>query len=130
MRQIWLASFTYGKANLDRVEVIKETPKTFTVGPWRETRRTLGWQSFPERFSKETYCCFVTLKEAMEYLVKTAQEYVKQCRDELTKAKEEHHTLVELSQNSTDPKKFEEFVADIRIERTRRESQQRRRENK
>ena len=95
MRQIYVASFSYGKANLTRVEVVKETPKSFMVKS-RESKIILGWQYLPERVSKEKHHYFDTPEQAMEHLVKCGHEHILACRKKLEQAISEHHKLIQL----------------------------------
>lgn len=94
MREIYVASFSYGKANLDRAEVVRETQKSFMIAP--NFKRILGWQYLPDRLSKEKHHCFDTLDEGLAYLENAQREHILACREKLDDAISEHHKLVEL----------------------------------
>lgn len=93
MREIWVASFTYGTANLSKAQVIKETDKTFQVQ--HSPERILGWSFLGVRLWKKNNHCFDTPDEALEYLVKAAEGHVQSCQMEVGKALAEHKELVE-----------------------------------
>jgi len=96
MSKIFVASFRYGRANLSKVEVEKETEKSFIIGRRSKEEKLLGWRSLPARISKEKYNCFGTSEEALDYLVDAAREHITACRERLRKAVEEHCKLVKI----------------------------------
>lgn len=73
MKMMYVAKFAYGKANLSRVEVEKETDKTIVVA---SDSNLMGWQYFRQRTRKANIHLFQNKEDALSYLVDKGQQYV------------------------------------------------------
>lgn len=94
IREVWVASFTYGKGNLSKALVVKETEKNFVIE--RNPEKILGWQWLPARLSKKSGRVYLTPEEAMDYLVRAAQEHIAACEEAVVNAVKQHSELVRL----------------------------------
>ena len=90
-RYIFVAKFAYGRANLAKVKVEKETEKAFTVT--KELENLLGRTYLPGRLLKGKYFCFDTANDALLYLKEYADKYVAGCKNALMKAEEQARHL-------------------------------------
>lgn len=94
MTEVYVASFKYGSANLSKAQVVKETTKSFMIAPKPE--KILGWQWLPKRLSKKSGRVYLNPGEALDYLVREAEQYLVGCRKNVESAVEEHDKLVAL----------------------------------
>ena len=74
MKTMYIASFSYGKPNLARVLIEKETSKTISV--FSHTN-LLGWQWFGKRTHKEKLNMFSCRQEAFEFLLEKVRSCAK-----------------------------------------------------
>ena len=91
-RFIFLANVKWGP-NLNKLEVIKETPKTFKIG---EEINILGSKEWKSRILKDTERYFDDPVEAIEYLIVQQAEVIKQCEIKLDDAHSDQELLEEL----------------------------------
>jgi len=80
---IYIARFEYGKGNLSKAEVIKETEKTYFV---TDEEDILGWVYVSGRVRKDDNI-FLNIDAAVYYLIEKASEYIVACEVNIDKAK-------------------------------------------
>lgn len=90
MMYIFVAKFSYGRASLAKVQVTKETPKTFVIAGYE---RVLGSQWLGKVLLKSKSGIFRTPEEAMAYLIEKAEAYVESCENALDQARERVYDL-------------------------------------
>ena len=95
MDRLFVVDFSYGQANLARVEVIKETPKNYFINTLSK-EAILGWIYLPERLSKAKYAYFKTVDEALNYLVSCACHNVAVLENNLLEARNHLEKLVSI----------------------------------
>jgi hypothetical protein len=99
----YAAKFEWGKANLARIGIVKETTKTYSVAPDYEP--LLGYMYFPSVTKIGTYQLFGTLPDANAWLIAQAKAYAAKLDAEAAKAHEYttqlHVVLDSLSRNNS-----------------------------
>jgi len=91
-RFIFLANVRWGP-NLNKLEVIKETPKTFKIG---EEISILGSKEWCKRVNKENDRYFDDPIEAVEYLIVEQAKVIQQKEIELDDAHDDRELLEKL----------------------------------
>jgi len=90
---LFVAEFQRGKAALCKVEIIKETAKTFVIKGRYGERTPLIGKMFPPRErllkSDHNFRGFKSCDDALAYLVARAEGYVATCQEKLAKAQEQ-----------------------------------------
>ena len=76
MTKLYVAEFSrHGTASLARVELVKETPKTYVVD--RTTyEKLLGYSYGNKQLLKANHNCFLTAEEAIGYLLGKINKYL------------------------------------------------------
>ena len=98
MTKLYVAEFSYGKAHLSTVELVKETPQIYRVE--RSTKKDLfGWQFLPDRLYKSKYHCFSTAEEALDYLLIQAHLYISDLETKLVRAKDTPKVLAQAKED-------------------------------
>lgn len=92
MKTIYIAHFEYGKANLTKAKLVRETPKTLFV---EKAAAIMGRIYIPHstRLSKEKYRFFFSGQEALAYLVSQAEKHVRLQHEKLEGAMQERDRL-------------------------------------
>lgn len=93
---LFFAEFKYGKPNLCRSKIVKETEKTFTVG---DEEILLGnpYAFFFGRKTKKTkYKYFTNYGDALKYLIDEAKNEVDRLERELVEVKAAERTLMSM----------------------------------
>ena len=86
MTKLYIAEFSYGKARLATVELVRETPKIYIVE--RSAKEDfLGFQFLSERLYKNKHHCFFTAEDALDYLLSETDQYISNLEAALVKAK-------------------------------------------
>jgi hypothetical protein len=86
MKVMYAAKFQWGKANLARIGIVKETAKTYTVAP--DYEKLLGWMYFGRITKIDAHALFATLPEANAWLIEQAQAHAAKLDAEAAKAHE------------------------------------------
>lgn len=94
-KQIYIASFEYGKPRLARVELIKETPKTYTVDGKSKVQLLDSYVYHPERISKSDgkYYVAKTKQEALNWLIEKMNRYIEREKKGLEQARKTKRNL-------------------------------------
>jgi hypothetical protein len=83
MRHIFIASVSYGKPNLTKFRVEKETEKLFILG---EKTSILGTRSWARQIHKNDVTCFENHIDAVDYLITEQNEYIERTQEKLKEA--------------------------------------------
>ena len=81
-KMMYVARWHYGPS-LTRVQLIKETPKTFTAQKGEEL---IGWNNFGRRANKNKHHLFGTMAEALAWLLERARKDYHQQQEAALKA--------------------------------------------
>lgn len=93
MRTIWVAEFRYSSPNLVKIEVEKETEKTFSVGTKTEV---MGYVPVYRRVNKHIDHWFDTPIAALEWLIGQQEKAIRTLEESVTASQEQKKQLQEL----------------------------------
>lgn len=93
----YVADWRYGKPELAKVTIAKETPKTFTI---TEDEAILGWFYFGKRVNKNKYNWFDTRDEAISFLIKRGKETIDYRHKLIDRLEQEVKSLKEMLNNA------------------------------
>ena len=101
MKTIYIADFRYGRANLTKAKLVKETPKRFFVEGADDIIGHL-YIPYSTRLPKGKYGFFFSGQEALAYLVGQAEKYVELQKKNLDNAIQERDRLRQIAEGGTE----------------------------